>query len=139
MSDERLEEQILGSENEQPEGSEPQESKEQAVPFSQLTVYIVENVMRNFIKDEAKFREFALKYEQSTLPLLEKIDFDGALTRILGSKALDDKQVVLLGLGWVGLTTVLNALPYIKLGKKRKEASVDDREAAGKGEGDSRA
>ena len=110
----------------------PEEEKVQVnnnIPISRIIVGLVETPIQKLIPEEEKRKEFLYNYESQCLPILDAIKFDEVVQRkLFNGKELTDNQVIVIGLGTIGLTAVLNALPYIKFKKKdKKEVNINEK------------
>lgn len=107
---------------------EAQETTEvNTIPLDKIIVGIVEKPILKLIDDDEKRQEFLVNYESQCLPILEAINFNDVLSRKLFSgKELTDNQVIAIGFGVIGITALLNALPYIKR-KKKKQAEEGEK------------
>lgn len=90
------------------------------IPLDKIIVGMIEKPILKIIPDEEQKKEFLYNYESQCLPILEAINFNEVLSRKLFSgKELTDNQVIAIGFGVIGVTALLNALPYIKRKKKK--------------------
>jgi len=128
---EERKEDILVDENEVLE--EAPEEPRQTIPFSEIMIGMVERAMAKVINDEEKLKKFAIEYESTTLPVLKQINFDEVLSRkFLASGGLTDNQILMIGFGWLGISTFLHIFPYLK---KKKGGKNDDNKGRNETEG----
>lgn len=104
------------------------------IPLDKIIVGMIEKPILKIIPDEEQKKEFLYNYESQCLPILEAINFNEVLSRkLFNGKELTDNQVIGIGFGVIGITALLNALPYIKRKKKKenKEGEVNDNKQEG--------
>ncbi|MBZ4655857.1 MAG: hypothetical protein JG759_405 [Thermoanaerobacter sp.] len=106
------------------------------IPLDRIIVGMIEKPILKIIDDEEKRKEFLYNYESQCLPILEAINFNDVLSRKLFSgKELTDNQVIAIGFGVIGITALVNALPYIKRKKKKQAEEGEKHEEDNKQEG----
>ena len=105
---------------------EQQETNEvEAIPFDTMIVRLFETPLLYLLPDEESKRQFTTQYEMQTLPLLELIKFNEVLTRKVCKGELTDNQVIAFGFGIIGVSALINIIPFWK---KIKEARTRKKE-----------